>query len=88
MGLFLLCLPLPLCSGFKVSLSGTWTVCASLISSRFGLFLKVLKYISSCNTVTAGLSLDGGSFFLAFFHLLIGIVGVILEGTGSFSPLC
>jgi hypothetical protein len=40
--------PLPLCSGFKHSLSRILTVCVPLLSSRFGLFLNILNKLLLC----------------------------------------
>jgi hypothetical protein len=45
-----------------------------------------MKHVSSCNTVTAGLCLDGGSLFCVFISVDTDCV-VVLEGTGCFSPL-
>ena len=58
---------------------------ADLVCSQ-RLWLCMVHIFSSCNTVPAGLCLDGGSFFCPSFDLSIGIVAV-LEGTGCFSSL-
>jgi hypothetical protein len=46
-----------------------------------------MKHISSCNTITAGLCLDGGSFFLPVFISVGTDCMIVLEGTGCFTSV-
>ena len=86
MGLFLLCpLLYALGSKFHFLVFVLLYPVADLVCSQ-RLWLCMMHIFSSCNTVTAGLCLDGGSFFCPSFDLSIGIVAV-LEGTGCFSSL-